>query len=126
MDQFLNVPFVRAFLKMLANFSDFQSRTSREDYWWAVLGSFILGLVVGVVCGLLGTLGSILSGLISLVLLVPGLANSVRRLHDINKSGFWLLIGLVPLVGGIILLIFMIKEGDADANTYGPNPKYLG
>lgn len=126
MDSFLNVPFVKAFMKMLANFSDFSGRTSREDFWWATLGCFILGLVTGFIFGLLGTLGTILSGLVGLVLFVPELAMSVRRLHDINKSGFWLLISLIPLVGGIILLIWAIKEGDADANTYGPNPKYLG
>lgn len=125
MDSFLNVPFVKAFMKMIANFSDFSGRTGREDYWWATLGCFLLGLVVGFICGLLGIVGTILSGLVSLALLVPELAMSVRRLHDINKSGWFLLIGLIPLVGGIILLLWAIKEGDADANTYGPNPKYL-
>lgn len=126
MDSFLNVPFVKAFMKMIANFADFQGRTSREDYWWATLGCFLLGLVFGFIGGLLGTIGSILAGLVSLALFVPELAMSVRRLHDINKSGFCLLFGLIPLVGGIILLIWAIKEGDADANNYGPNPKYLG
>lgn len=126
MDSFLNVPFVKAFMKMLANFSDFQGRTSREDYWWAVLGCFLLSLVVGIICGWLGLVGKIISGLLSLVLFIPELSLNVRRLHDINKSGFWLLIGLIPLVGGIILLLLAIKEGDADSNNYGPNPKYLG
>lgn len=125
MDSFLNVPFVKAFLKMIANFSDFQGRTSREDYWWATLGCFLLGLAVVFIGGLLGTVGAILSGLVSLALFVPELAMSVRRLHDINKSGFWLLLGFVPF-GGIILLLWAIKEGDADSNSYGPNPKYLG
>jgi uncharacterized membrane protein YhaH (DUF805 family) len=65
----------------------------------------------------------LLSGLYSLAILVPSLAVGVRRLHDINKSGWSLLIGLIPLVGFIILILWLAKDSDAGDNTYGPNPK---
>lgn len=126
MDKFLNLPFVNAWLKMLANFSDFKGRTGKADYWWAVLGNIIVGAVVGFICGLLGSFGSVLSVLISLVLAVPGLALTVRRLHDTGKSGWFVLISLVPLVGCILLIVWLVKDGDEDDNQYGSNPKYVG
>jgi uncharacterized membrane protein YhaH (DUF805 family) len=68
--------------------------------------------------GLLGTL-------YSLAVLIPGIAVSVRRLHDINRSGWWLLIGLIPIIGAIILLIFTAKDSQPGENQYGPNPKAI-
>ena len=126
MDKVLNLPFVNAWLKMLANFSDFKGRTSREDYWWAVVGNLIISIVLGLIGGLLGSFGSVLVTLISLVLAVPGIALTVRRLHDIGKSGWFVLISLVPLVGVILLIVWLAKVGDEDDNQYGSNPKYVG
>ncbi len=125
MDQFLNLPFVRAFLKMLANYSDFKGRTSREDFWWAILGNYILTWVLNFILRFLGTPGSILAFLVSLALLIPGLAIWTRRLHDINKSG-WLQLLAITVVGCIPLIIWATKEGDEGDNQYGPNPKYVG
>lgn len=125
MDQFLNLPFVRAFLKMLANYSDFKGRTSREDFWWAILGNYILTCVLNFILRFLGTPGAILAFLVSLALLIPGLAIWTRRLHDINKSG-WLQLLAITIVGCIPLIIWATKEGDEGDNQYGPNPKYLG
>ena len=125
MDQFLNLPFVRAFLKMLANYSDFKGRTSREDFWWAILGNYILTWVLNLILRFLGTPGAILAFLVSLALLIPGLAIWTRRLHDINKSG-WLQLLAITIVGCIPLIIWATKEGDEGDNQYGPNPKYLG
>ncbi len=125
MAQFLNLPFVRAFLKMLANYSDFKGRTSREDFWWAILGNYILTWVLNFILRFLGTPGSILAFLVSLALLIPGLAIWTRRLHDINKSG-WLQLLAITVVGCIPLIIWATKEGDEGDNQYGPNPKYVG
>lgn len=122
MESFLKVPFVAAFIKMLQNYANFKDRTSRADFWWAYLGNFIVGFVVGFVCGFLGDFGSLLSSLVTLALLVPGLALSVRRLHDIGKSWTYLLFALIPLVGGIILIIWFAKAGDPGDNMYGPDP----
>lgn len=126
MDKVLNLPFVNAWLKMLANFSDFKGRSSRADYWWAVVGNIIISIVLGLIGSLLGSFGSVLVTLISLVLAVPGIALTVRRLHDIGKSGWFVLIFLVPLVGVILLIVWLAKVGDEDDNQYGPNPKYVG
>lgn len=65
----------------------------------------------------------LLSGIYSLAVLVPSLAVSIRRLHDTNRTGWWLLLGIVPLVGPIVLLVFFASDGNPDDNQYGPNPK---
>ena len=67
---------------------------------------------------------SILSGIYGLAVLIPGLAVAVRRLHDTGRSGWWLLIGLVPLIGAIVLIVFMATDGEPGDNAYGPNPKF--
>ena len=67
--------------------------------------------------------GSFLGAVYALAVLIPGLAVAVRRLHDTGKSGWWLLIGLVPLIGAIVLIVFMATEGEPGNNAYGPNPK---
>ena len=119
MDKVLNLPFVNAWLKMLANFMDFKGRTSKSDFWWAVLGSIIVGIVVGLIAKLLGPVGTILNLLISLALAVPEIAMGVRRMHDTGKPGWWV---IVPIAN----IIFAVKNGDEDDNQYGPNPKYVG
>lgn len=125
MDKILNIPFVQAYLKMLANFSDFKGRTDRKSFWLAVLCQIIISAILGFVLGLLGKFGAILLWIISLVLCVPMLAMAVRRLHDTNRSGLWLLLSLTML-GNIVLIVFWALEGDPDSNQYGPNPKYMG
>ncbi|MNZ89121.1 Inner membrane protein YhaI [compost metagenome] len=67
---------------------------------------------------------TILAGLYSLAILLPSLALVVRRLHDTGRSGWWVLIGFIPLIGFIVLLVFMCTDSDPDTNQYGPNPKY--
>lgn len=86
------------------------------------LFNIIISFVLGFIEGLAGLPGA-LSGLYSLAVLIPGIAVSVRRLHDTNRSGWWLLIGLVPFIGAIVLLIFMLQDGQPGDNRYGPNPK---
>ena len=125
MDKILNIPFVQAYLKMLANFSDFKGRTDRKSFWLAVLCQIIISAILGFVLGLLGKFGAILLWIISLVLCVPMLAMAVRRLHDTNKSGLFLLLSLTVL-GNIVLIVFWALEGDPDSNQYGPNPNYMG
>ena len=94
----------------ITNYANFKDRTTRADFWWAVLGMIILSFVVGLVGGMIfgnnesGT--NILSSIWSLITLIPGIALCVRRLHDIGKSGWWVLLELVPLVGIIILIIW--------------------
>jgi uncharacterized membrane protein YhaH (DUF805 family) len=94
-----------------------------------VLFNILVSIVLaGIDALLFGTLDSgmgvgLLSGIYGLAILIPSLAVSVRRLHDIDRSGWWILIALVPLIGTIVLLVFALLEGTAGPNRYGPNPK---
>lgn len=103
----------------------FTGRASRSEYWWWVLFTFIVGVIVGIVFGD-GTTGTIISGLVSLALFLPGLGLGVRRLHDIGRSGWAILLALIPIVGAIILIIWFIKDSDPTPNAYGPVPNLVG
>ena len=109
------------YLAVLKKYAVFHGRARRQEYWMFVLFNFIFSIVAGFVDGLLGSVA--LGVIYSLAIFIPSLAVSVRRLHDTGRSGWWLLIGLVPLLGMIILLIFAALEGDEASNEYGDNPK---
>ena len=116
------------YLEALKKYAVFSGRSRRMEYWYFVLFNIIVSIVLGVIDGLLGTSGSyagagLLSGIYGLAVLIPSLAVTVRRLHDIDRSGWWILIGLVPLIGAIVLLVFALLEGTPGDNQYGPNPK---
>jgi uncharacterized membrane protein YhaH (DUF805 family) len=105
---------------------NFNGRASRAAYWWWFLFQVIaVGIVAGIIDGILGTWG-VVTGLAGLALLLPTLSVSVRRLHDTGRTGWWILIGLIPLIGFIVLLIFYLQEGDAGDNEYGPPPPDRG
>ena len=108
---------VEATKLFFTRYTDFNGRSRRREYWWSSLSISIIGAIVSVILGDLAFIWS-------LAILVPGIAVSVRRLHDIGKSGWWYLIGLVPLVGLIILLVWMCKDSTED-NQWGPNPKNI-
>ena len=113
------------YLEVLKKYAVFDGRAHRTEFWMFALVNVIVSLVLGVVDGIIGTrtggLG-LLGGLYSLAVLVPSLAVGVRRLHDIGRSGWWLLIALIPLVGIIVLIVWYATEGDRAPNAYGPNP----
>ena len=103
------------------NFATFDGRSSRAAYWWW----FLFGVIVSIVANIIdyGILdASVVSPLTGLVLLLPNLAYGVRRLHDTGRSGWWILIGLIPIIGWIVLLIFLLTQGDPGDNEYGPPP----
>ena len=120
------------YLKVLNQYSDFKSRARRKEYWMFALFNFIISMLIVGVDNALGFsfnyIGNV-SGtgvfnlLYNLLILIPSLAVAVRRLHDIGKSGWMLLIGLIPLVGAIWLLILLLRDSEARENKYGPNPK---
>jgi uncharacterized membrane protein YhaH (DUF805 family) len=110
---------------------DFSGRARRSEYWYFFLFTIIVSIVAGIIDGILGTRGSgttggtgLVGGIASLALLLPGLGVGARRLHDTGRSGWWLLIGLIPLIGAIVLLVFFVQDSHPD-NQYGPNPKGL-
>ena len=121
-------------LMPLRRYADFQGRSRRKEYWMFALGMVIVGMAVGVVFGILaGLMGEAAGGLsmivmipvilLSLAVIVPSIAVQVRRFHDQDKSGWFVLLGLIPYVGGIVVLVFMCLEGTKGPNRFGPDPK---
>ena len=116
------------YLSALKQYAVFKGRARRKEYWFFVLFNLIASLVLTVVDFMTGSLDvelgmGLLSGLYSLAILIPSLAVTVRRLHDTDHTGWWLLIGLVPLIGAIVLLIFTLQDSKPGDNQYGANPK---
>lgn len=111
-------------LALTTNYCNFNGRSSRSEYWWFALAMFILGFVLRLFLGD-GTVCAVIGGVINLALLLPGLGVAVRRMHDINKSGWWILINLIPLVGSIIFIIWAAKDSDPTPNQYGPVPNLV-
>ena len=121
---------MKYFLYCLQHYADFTGRARRSAYWYFVLFNFIvsilIGLSLGVIAGLLNVPALVyLAYLWSLAVFIPSLAVSVRRLHDIGRSGWWLLLSLIPLVGAIILIIWHCTDSQPGANQYGSNPKEM-
>ncbi len=112
------VGFLEAVALFFSRYADFKGRSRRSEYWWVML----FNVIVSVVLVLLPDSLAFLSSLWSLAILVPSLAICIRRLHDVGKSGWWYLFILIPLVGGIILLVQFCKDSTED-NQWGPNPK---
>ncbi|MEY3480675.1 MAG: hypothetical protein RIQ71_1450 [Verrucomicrobiota bacterium] len=115
------------YLDAWKNYATFQGRAPRKAFWMFLLFNIIAIVALTVVEGLIGLRGEggygILSGLYSLAVILPALALAVRRLHDTGRSGWWILIGLVPAIGGIILIVFYALDSQPGTNQYGPNPK---
>ena len=110
------------FLKVVRdNYANFDGRARRKEYWMFFLFNIFFSIVANIIDSIIGV--PALSGILMLALLVPGIAVSIRRMHDIGNSGWMLLIGFVPLIGGIWLIILMAKEGDKGSNEYGEDPK---
>lgn len=112
---------------VLTQYATFSGRARRSEYWWFALASFIAAIVAAIIDAVLGssrTFGStgLVGGLLSLALLLPSLAVGVRRLHDTDRTGWLILIGIIPIVGWIILLVWFCSDSKP-ANQYGPNPK---
>ena len=106
---------------LLKKYADFEGRALRSEYWWFWLFCFGTGIAVSTVAQAAG-LSTSLGALFSLALLLPSLAVGTRRLHDIDKSGFWLLICFVPFVGVLVLLYWLCQKGTAGANRFGAEP----
>jgi len=115
------------YLKVLKQYADFTGRARRQEYWMFVLFNIIFSAAAGMVDGMLGSniterLG-IVGTLYYLAILVPSIAVAVRRLHDVGKSGWMVLIILIPLVGFIWLIVLLATDGQSGENKWGTNPK---
>ena len=110
------------YLEVLKKYAVFSGRARRKEYWMFFLFNFIIASVLGVIDGPVGSIG-VIGMLYSLAVFIPGIAVSVRRLHDTNRSGWWLFFSLIPLIGWIVFLLYMVEDGNLGQNQYGTNPK---
>ena len=115
---------------VIKKYAEFSGRARRKEYWMFYLFNIIISFIIGFVDKAAGLNISVSGGEIGILsiiyylfILIPSLAVSVRRLHDIDKSGWTLLLGLIPIVGSIILLVFSCKAGTVGENKYGDDPK---
>jgi uncharacterized membrane protein YhaH (DUF805 family) len=118
------------YLEALKKYAEFSGRSRRKEYWYFVVFNLIVFVVLAGIDALLGTFSSasgvgLLSGIYGLAVLIPSLTVTVRRLHDINLTGWWILIGLVPLIGAIVLFVFAMLPGVPSNNRYGQTRKRL-
>ena len=116
-------PSMSWFVKCLQNYVTFSGRARRKEFWMFYLFYTIFGLVICFIQGLAGMEDPMLLGIYVLAMCLPAISVLVRRLHDIDKSGWWVGIAYVPVVGAIILLVFECMEGTKGTNRFGPDPK---
>ena len=117
----------------LRRYADFSGRSRRKEYWMFMLGYIIAGAIIGFLYAMVGGMSEEPSGaamavlgigvILALALIIPSLAVQVRRFHDQDKSGWFVLLGFIPYLGGIIVLVFMCLPGTVGPNRFGPDPK---
>jgi uncharacterized membrane protein YhaH (DUF805 family) len=118
------------YLDVLRQYAVFRGRARRREYWMFFLVTTVIFVGLGIIDVVTGTFSpavgiGLLGGLYSLATLVPGIAVTVRRLHDTDRSGWWLLIALVPVIGALVLFIIMVLDSHPGENRYGPSPKLV-
>jgi uncharacterized membrane protein YhaH (DUF805 family) len=115
------------YLYVLKNYAVFDGRARRKEYWMFVLFNLIFSILAGIIDDILGlnfeSGGGMIGSLYGLAVLIPSIAVSVRRLHDVGRSGWFILINLIPIIGWIWYLVVVCTDSDAGINKYGPNPK---
>lgn len=116
------------YIEAIKKYAVINGRARRKEYWYFFLFNTLITLVIVFAEAFTGNLDpdtgyGLLSGIYTLALLIPSIAVSIRRLHDINRSGWWLLIVLIPLIGPIVLLVFFATDSKEDENEYGISPK---
>jgi len=115
---------VEYFKLAISKYAQFTGRSRRSEFWYFTLVNMLItyglqGVGFATEIGIFG----ILAGIVSLALFIPGLAVAVRRMHDTGRSGWWVLIAIIPVVGWILYIIWAASDSQPGANEYGPNPK---
>jgi len=114
--------FADAVRSVLTQYATFSGRARRSEYWYFYLAYVLAAVVAAIIDAMLDV--TFVGIVLTLALVIPSLAVAVRRLHDVGKSGWWLLIGLIPFVGAIVLLVFSCQDSQPGTNKWGPSPKY--
>lgn len=118
--------FPDAVISCFTKYVTFTGRAPRSEYWFWILftiaASFVLGLVDGAMMGAAVSKGGLLGTLFSLATLLPGISVGVRRMHDTDRSGWWLFINLIPLIGWVLFIIWAATKGTSGPNRFGPDP----
>lgn len=116
---------------LTTKYADFDGRARRAEYWWftlvnfgVIIGALVVTVILRAIAAPLGAIAALAYVAVWLGTLVPGIAAAIRRLHDTGKSGWFMLIALIPFFGSIILLVFLFTDGSRESNAYGPSPKY--
>ena len=117
------------YIEVLKKYFVFSGRARRSEYWYFVLFNFLISIALTAADFALGNIDletggtGLISTIYSLAVLIPGLAVSVRRLHDTDRTGWWLLIAFIPVIGAIALLVFFFQDSQQGNNQYGDYPK---
>ena len=106
----------------LQKFAQFTGRSGRAEFWWYALATVIANVVAQTVDNMISGGPGLLTIALAVALIVPGLAVSFRRLHDTDRSAWWLLISLIPLVGAVVLIVFFVSAGTSGPNKFGDAP----
>jgi uncharacterized membrane protein YhaH (DUF805 family) len=118
---------VKWYFEVLRKYAVFSGRARRREYWMFFLFNILIAIALGIIEGAFSfdseDSRSTFGTLYGLAILIPSLAVGVRRLHDTARSGWWMLICLIPIIGAIVLLVFMVQDSQSTDNQYGPNPK---
>ncbi len=113
--------FREALESSLNQYAGFSGRASRSEYWWFFVFNLVVTVVVSVISAAISF--PVLGLVATVALILPGLAVAVRRLHDTSRSAWWLLVGVIPLIGAIILIVFFCLDGTPNENQFGPSPR---
>lgn len=109
------------YFKVWQNYAEFSGRASRTEYWMFILFNLIASTIL-IVLDAISHIAPLFLFLYLLAVFLPSLAVQVRRLHDTNRSAWWFFLLLIPFIGSLVLLIFMVLPGDSHTNHYGPQP----
>lgn len=111
------------YVNVLKQYTVFSGRARRKEYWMFVLINMIVSAVLNVIQSVIGMEVPYITMIYSLAVLLPGIAVAARRLHDTDRSGWWQLLVLIPIIGAIVILVFLCQKGTAGSNRFGEDPK---
>lgn len=111
------------YLMVLKKYAEFNGRSQRSEYWYFFLFNILISIVLSIASSIIGDDNRIFGSLYSLAVFIPSIAVGVRRLHDTGKSGWMILISIIPLIGWIWLIVLFATDSTPGSNEYGPNPK---